>query len=92
MHVIADVDGANQVFGLAVPAILIYVVGFQLCKVRAPLGARKRPLKYQGSPSAAKNTLLSPQRWQVIVVYNVARSGKLQDPAMLAKYVPTVPP
>ncbi len=46
MHVIADIDGANQVFGLAVPAILIYVIGFQLGKVRgpwAPASARYAP-------------------------------------------------
>ncbi len=71
---------ANQVFGLAVPAILIYVVGFQLGKVRVPVAAHKRPLRVSGA------------RWQVVVVYNVARSGKLQDPGMLAKYVPRVPP
>ena len=80
VHVIADVDGANQVFGLAVPAILVYVVGFQLCKVRVPVAARKRPLRVPGA------------RRQVVVVYNVARSGKLQDPGMLAKCVSRVPP
>ena len=54
--------GANQVFGLAIPAILIYVVGFQLCKVRVPLGAHKRPLKYPVSAGRSSSSTTSRGR------------------------------
>ncbi len=83
VHVVANRNGAKQVFGLAVPAILIYVIGFQLGKVRVPIGR---------SPQSEYPLRVPGARWQVVVVYNVARSGKLQDPDMLAKYVPRVPP